>query len=295
MTHEELLAAIGAALGEVQPYAEQIAERDQVIFLGNGTSPPISRSREILGGAIGPEGRVGWIEQRSEPPVDGHVPVEIDVRVVVDGRLRISTLETYNPYFGCSVRFAAWVADGFVFVYSEKHRTILARFAAPFHEQQLVALHDEPTIIDERLVHRDHYQGILHIRRLADLRPGIAVLIPRTPKGSTLQSCRTIPLPPDELLPPAQQLRKRWLGLLGRVPHAQLVVDTLGEPWLQPAEPTSVYGFANKNYTFAGRRLPKPVREALPKSQRIYGWPSEGSFEERLDQVFLSAVGRAAL
>jgi hypothetical protein len=335
--HEQLLDAIGAALGQGGAYLEMLGERDEVIHLGSGTSPPITSSREVLGGAIGPNGCVGWIEQRSEPPQGQHVPVEIDVRVVVDGQLHVSVLETYNPYFGCRVHFAAWVAEGFVFVYTEKHRTILARFAAPYLEQKLVTLHDALLIVDERILDLDEYEGLLHVRRLSDLEPGIAVLtqlaydddeVPCSQElrlddaGAVtlailpadeavpgiaelgyreayearrrLATCHSIPLPPDRQIPSLEQLRARWIALLGGGSQAAERVDSLAAAWLAPQPTTSTYPYRSRHREMLGAGWPEPLRATLPKAPPIHGWPSEGSFDERLDRMFLALVGRIA-
>lgn len=286
-THEQLLDAIGAALGE--------------------------SGREVLGGAIGPNGCVGWIEQRTEPPRGDFVPVEIDVRVVVDGQLHVSPLATYNPYFGCRVYVAAWIAGGFVFAYAEKGHKILARFAAPYLQQQLVVLHGPCLIVDDRIVDLDTWQGVLHVRSLVDLEPGIPVLtelawrdtVPLAQElrldehGNVVQvilpdRCHVIPLPPNLRLPSSDKLRKRWTALLAGRPKAGTVVNSLGAAWLAPQPIKTEYGFHGPKRSAPGTGLPWFARVGLPKAAPILGWPSEGSFEERLDRMFLAMVGRAA-
>ena len=49
--HEPLLAAIGRALGLDGPYSETVGERENAISVGTMSSAPITRSREVLGGA----------------------------------------------------------------------------------------------------------------------------------------------------------------------------------------------------------------------------------------------------
>jgi hypothetical protein len=184
--HQRLLAAIGAALGQPGPYAVQIAEREDAIHLGTGSSPPIGEGREVLGGAIEEHtGRVAWIEQRSEAPHGGYVPVEIDLRWAADGALRgVEEVPTYNPYFGCRVEFAAWVAGGFVYAYHEKHRFVLARLdPRRFDEggggQRLLGIETPAQVHAGVLWHVDTDDGVLLGRSLATLEPTIPVLVPR--------------------------------------------------------------------------------------------------------------------
>jgi|GEM_PF-3038115 len=44
-----------------------------------------------------------------------------------DGRATSWEPETYNPFFGCRVRFLEWYDNAVIFIYREKHRTYLAR------------------------------------------------------------------------------------------------------------------------------------------------------------------------
>lgn len=147
--HAELLQAIGRALGEPGPYIEIVGERLPEISLGTLSSPPVTLTREVLGGAKSASGRVAWIELRSDKPEGEYVPVEIDLRVAWEGELRsITDVYTYNPYFGCSVFLARWYGDEFVFVYREKHKMIVSRLAPPYEIPDNVVLSDD--LIEDR-------------------------------------------------------------------------------------------------------------------------------------------------
>jgi len=167
--HAALLDAIGEALGLGRAYEE---------LTGPEAAEHRAPSRVVLGGAAAGDGRVAWIEQRTEPAVGGFLPVEIDVRVAAGGAL-VGALEvaTYNPYFGCHVEHAGWYGDAFIFVYREKHRTIAARIAPPFEEQALLALGGAVVVDGDALYWLD---GAKVVRgcRLPSLAPTIAVPAP---------------------------------------------------------------------------------------------------------------------
>jgi hypothetical protein len=143
--HETLLAAIGRALGLDGPYPEIVGEREEAINLGNMTSAPITKSLEVLGGAVcSSTGRVAWVEQRSDVPVDGYVPVEIDLRFAWDGALQaITEPYFYNPFFGCRVHLAGWFGERFVLLYREKHDMMLCAFDPPYGRRPDAAFDDE--------------------------------------------------------------------------------------------------------------------------------------------------------
>lgn len=70
MNQDLLLAAIGRALGQDGPYQERSSERQEEINPITGWIPPRDASLQVLGGAIGADGRVAWIEE----VVHGAVP-----------------------------------------------------------------------------------------------------------------------------------------------------------------------------------------------------------------------------
>src|SRR5688572_1774040 len=138
MAEVELLRAIGSALGQSGPYVERTSPPAEVIFLGTGTSPPTGASLEVIGGAVGDDGRVAWIEHRTEEMIGEGLPTEIDIRVAWGGELRHQLpLECYDAYFSCRLRGAKWYGDDFVYLYSEKHQTILARLSSKTGRQRL--------------------------------------------------------------------------------------------------------------------------------------------------------------
>jgi uncharacterized protein (TIGR02996 family) len=49
-----------------------------------------------------------------------------------DGREMMREVESYNPYFGCDVRFFEWFGDEALVIYEEKHDTYICRFGLDF-------------------------------------------------------------------------------------------------------------------------------------------------------------------
>lgn len=180
-THAELLRAIGAALGEPGPYVEISGERLPEINLGTMSSPPITLTREVLGGAFDARGRVAWIELRSDTPQGEYVPVEIDLRFAWAGELRsVTEVDTYNPYFGCRVSLTRWYGDDFVFVYREKHKMIVSRMAPPYEAPDNVVLSDE--LIEDRDILYYLRDDVLHGLTLPGLRPVVPLKLEPAPR-----------------------------------------------------------------------------------------------------------------
>jgi hypothetical protein len=79
---------------------------------------------DILAAAMHPNGsQFTYIEQRSKPGPRG-VDVTIKIHLVtVGGNDRSEDIKSYNPFFGCNVRYLQWHADSVVLVYREKRHT----------------------------------------------------------------------------------------------------------------------------------------------------------------------------
>lgn len=159
---EQLLlrAAIGRALGQPLPAHEGF---------------------EVLGGAVAVEtGRVGWIEQQTDPPQDGYVPVRIELRVAQGGQpLGAMEVPTYNPFFGCDVRHMRWYGEALILIYREKHRMILARMEPPYTGLTMARIHDR-FIVDGDAVYfvSDHAELLEGL-----LLPSLAPALPLPPAG----------------------------------------------------------------------------------------------------------------
>jgi hypothetical protein len=186
--HLALLTAIGRALGQDTPYEELHGDRQEAISLGTMQSPPASASREVLGGAVSLEtGRVAWLEEQSDPPQGGHVPVSIDLHVAWGGQ-RASSLEvpTYNPYFGCRVRYMRWYGEALIVIYREKHRMIAARLDPPYREWNMVLLQDRCFVDADTVYFASERAQLLEGRLLPSLAPALPFPPPKPLRDKNL-------------------------------------------------------------------------------------------------------------
>ncbi|MCP3136082.1 hypothetical protein [Pyxidicoccus xibeiensis] len=263
--HEELLAVIGRALGGETPYEEVEGARADAIHLGTMRRLPAGTSREVLGGAVdAAAGRVAWVEQLTGEPQGGYVPVSIDLHFAWGGQHRGRVeVPTYNPYFGCDVRFMRWYGGTLVVIYREKHRTLAMRLEPPSQALTLAVLEDRWAIDDDTVYFVSQDPGLLEARLLPSLElalplpalmppsgkqfwrhaPGTLALAPLPPiaTGETrdayfarLEAERSqahlVPLPPREartFVPAPAHFRARMQELLARTVPPPLGVDLL--------------------------------------------------------------------
>jgi hypothetical protein len=184
--HASLLREIGEALGHPGPYLEILGELEDSISLGTMFSPPIGDHREVLGGARDPvTGHVAWVELRSSTPIDGYVPVAIDVRFAWGGGLRGEVVPyTYNPYFGVRIELARWYGERFVLLYREKHEMLLSYFDPPYEAQDRIEIDDDFIVDGDRVFYLDagHLRGrVMPAMTETETRP-----IPRSEHGYRL-------------------------------------------------------------------------------------------------------------
>src|SRR4051812_39462729 len=64
---------------------------------------------EIIGAAAHADGDIAYVESRSKD-VSSHVDISIRIHLVrKSNRHDSADIESYNPYFGCDVRFFEWI------------------------------------------------------------------------------------------------------------------------------------------------------------------------------------------
>jgi hypothetical protein len=204
---EDLLAAIGAALGLDGPYRETPPPRDSgMISLGSGQVVASGAGKRILGGTVDEAtGRVGWVEETVGGwHQDGYLIVDISLNVAAPGveRLRVD-LRTYNPYFGASVHLMRFYGDALVTVYTEKHRTYASRLVPPSPEQ-LFAVVDRPAADVDDLWCYPRWRGNVEVLDLAGFRSCVPLPVPY---GAAFSSLDVIPGPDGNLLRWAEQVR----------------------------------------------------------------------------------------
>ncbi len=85
--------------------------------------------REVFAAAInGQTGTVAYFESRVKQ-VTKMTDVHLHVHVRgTDGSEVVWEVKSYNPYFGCNVRFMEWFGETVLTIYREKHRTYVCRF-----------------------------------------------------------------------------------------------------------------------------------------------------------------------
>ncbi|MCA9719719.1 MAG: hypothetical protein KC468_33940 [Myxococcales bacterium] len=83
---------------------------------------------ELVAAALDPAAeRLAWVESRCQER-RGWVDVDFTIVAVCDGVERYrGPVQSYNPYFGCDVRYMAWRGDRLVLIYREKHDTYAFR------------------------------------------------------------------------------------------------------------------------------------------------------------------------
>jgi hypothetical protein len=89
--------------------------------------------REMFAAALnGQAGMVAYVETRAKQLTD-RVDIAIHLHVrAKDGREVVWEIISYNPYFGCNVRFMEWFGETVLVIYREKHRTYVCRIGLDF-------------------------------------------------------------------------------------------------------------------------------------------------------------------
>jgi hypothetical protein len=83
---------------------------------------------EIIGAAINVAGDIAYVESRAKD-MGGHVDISIRIHLLRKGGQHESAdIQSYNPFFGCDVRFFEWIDAVAVLIYREKHWTFACRF-----------------------------------------------------------------------------------------------------------------------------------------------------------------------
>lgn len=245
LEHEALLEAIGRALGGDAPYAEVEGAPGNALHLGTMKLLPVGTSLEVLGGAVDASGRVAWVEQRTDAPEDGHVPVSIDVHFAWDGQPRGRVeVPTYNPYFGCRVGFMHWYGDALVVIYREKHQTLALRLHPPAEALTLATLKDSWVFDEDTVYFVSERPGLLEGRLLPSLELALPLPVPRR-ASVFVQFWRDAP------------------GTVGLAPWPSMKHD----------DTRDTYQLRLGRARESGRRLPLPPRESrafTPRPERLW-------------------------
>lgn len=102
--------------------------------------------------------RVAWVEWRERE--SGRFTYDNYYLKARDeaGTLRMWEIETYNPYFGCSVEFLGWIEDAVVIIYEDKHDSYVACLERDGATRR-VEISNEWEVIGKVLVYRHRAQN----------------------------------------------------------------------------------------------------------------------------------------
>lgn len=136
---------------------------------------------EIIGAAISETGLLAYVESKTKdgganPHGVGGRHIDVSIRIHLfsgKGSDRWVDIESYNPFFGCDVRFFEWIGNTVVLIYREKHSTFVYRFGdvwPPKHRK----IEDDWLIRDGQLAfigYKEHSVRRLSFPALAPLDP----------------------------------------------------------------------------------------------------------------------------
>lgn len=133
---------------------------------------------ELIGAAIGSDGQVAYVESRAKDvgfnrygANQRHIDITIRVHLVDPaGERRFADIESYNPFFGCDVRFFEWVGPTAVLIYREKHWTFACRLGDVW-PAQFVKIEDNWVINGDTLAFIGYKEEAVCRVRFPELEP----------------------------------------------------------------------------------------------------------------------------
>jgi hypothetical protein len=184
----------------------------------------------IVGGVVDGE-RVAWVEQRwrsaGYEDIDGYT---------LRTREWAWEVDTYNPWFGCTVHCMRWYGDELAVVYSEKHLTIacvLDRGGAP----RMRAVDYRWRLVGDTLVYASDARGLVERISLPELAPWAP--LPALVMASELSAGTGEPLAPL-----CAERRAFWREVARRLPKiderfVELLIGSLAYRFWEPREPVA--------------------------------------------------------
>jgi hypothetical protein len=133
---------------------------------------------ELIGAAAGPDGQIAFVESRAKDvgfnrygANQRHIDISIRVHLVdQNGEHRSADIESYNPFFGCDVRFFEWVGRTAVLIYREKHWTFACRLGDVW-PPQFVKIEDRWVITGDTLGYIGYKEKVVRRLRFPELEP----------------------------------------------------------------------------------------------------------------------------
>jgi hypothetical protein len=109
-----------------EPDAARIAEAARILARPVKYVDANGYDQEIIAAAIGPLGAIAYVACEAKELAE-YVDVSFEFRLRGDFVDEVaSEIASYNPYFGCDVRFLEWFGSTAVLIYREKHDTYIA-------------------------------------------------------------------------------------------------------------------------------------------------------------------------
>ena len=127
--------------------------------------------REIIGAAINGANDLAFVESRAkEIAKDPYGSAVIDVQFQVHlmrhtGAHNFTGLLSYNPYFGCDVRFLEWFGKYAILIYREKHSTYACCLNNDDWPPEFIEIADR-WIINNNVLSFMHYNDTIVRRRM---------------------------------------------------------------------------------------------------------------------------------
>ncbi|MBX7224221.1 MAG: hypothetical protein K1Y36_30180 [Blastocatellia bacterium] len=127
---------------------------------------------EIIAAATNSTGKIAYVETRVKDTgfhphgaYQRNFDVTIRIHQVTQPNLHsFAEIESYNPFFGCDVRYFEWLNETAILIYREKHWTFACRFGDVW-PPKFVKIEDRWTICNDVLTYVGYKEN--KIRRLS--------------------------------------------------------------------------------------------------------------------------------
>jgi hypothetical protein len=164
-----------------EPDLERIQEAARILRREPFINDEAGYECELLAAAISASNHLAYVESRAKdagPHPHGTAGRKIDISIRVHllergGTNRSVDIESYNPFFGCEVRFFEWVGDTVVLIYREKHWTFACRFGDSW-PPRFVKIEDKWILHNDQLAylgHQDEFVRLLSFPELEEMKP----------------------------------------------------------------------------------------------------------------------------
>lgn len=127
---------------------------------------------ELIAAAVNHELRqVAYVESRAKKKWWSSV-VNVSIKLHLhdmNGTDRSTDIKSYNPFFGCDVRFFQWYGLTCVLIYREKHDTYVCRFGADEWPPSFIEIEDRWLIKGSVLAYSGYKEKIVHRMTIPEL------------------------------------------------------------------------------------------------------------------------------